>query len=146
MADMFTQDDRHYISLLQDNMNRMAGNRANAKIWLATLATAIAALNFSRDGNLLIWIAVVMIVVFYVMDCLYLSLERKYLYLMETYVALCKKGDEEGRKAMIYNLDISKVHESPTTFWDAMHSSRTLPFYLILFIIALAISLGTLAV
>ena len=47
---------------------------------------------------------------------------------------------------MIYNLDISKVHESPTTFWNAMRSSRTLPFYLILFIIALAISLATLAV
>ena len=86
MNEIFTQDDRHYISLLQENINRMASTRANSKIWLATLATAIAALNFSREGNLLIWIAVVMVVVFYLMDCLYLSLERKYLHLMQTFV------------------------------------------------------------
>jgi len=141
MNELFTQDDRHYISLLQENMNRMASNRANAKIWLATLATAIAALNFSRDGNLLIWIAVLMVVVFYVMDCLYLSLERKYLYLMEKFVKICKEGNDEHRKAMLYNLDISNVHEHPTTFWSAMVSTRTLPFYLILFIVALIFSL-----
>ncbi len=141
MNEIFTQDDRHYISLLQENINRMASTRANSKIWLATLATAIAALNFSREGNLLIWIAVVMVVVFYLMDCLYLSLERKYLHLMQTFVRYCKKGDDEKRRAMLYNLDISAVHEAPTTFLSAMKSGRTLPYYLILFLIALAISL-----
>ena len=141
MQEVFTEDDRHYISLLQENMNRTASARANAKIWLATLATAIAALNFSREGNLLIWIAVVMVVVFYLMDCLYLSLESKYLHLMHTFVDVCKAGDEEKRKAMLYNLDISDIHEGATSFLNSMVSSRTLPYYLILFLIALAISL-----
>ena len=77
MREVFTEDDRHYISLLQENMNRTASARANAKIWLATLATAIAALNFSRQGDLIIWIAVIMVVVFYLMDCLYLTLEQE---------------------------------------------------------------------
>ena len=42
---------------------------------------------------------------------------------------------------MLYNLDISDIHEGATSFLDAMVSSRTLPYYLILFLIALAISL-----
>ena len=141
MREVFTEDDRHYISLLQENMNRTASARANAKIWLATLATAIAALNFSRQGDLIIWIAVIMVVVFYLMDCLYLTLEQRYLHLMHTFVDVCKEGDEEKRKDMLYNLDISDIHEGATSFLDAMVSSRTLPYYLILFLIALAISL-----
>ena len=77
MEEIFTEDDRQYISLLQANVDRMASNRANAKLWLATLATAIAAVEFSIEGELVIWASVLLVLVFYVMDCLYLSLERK---------------------------------------------------------------------
>ena len=97
MEELFTEDDRQYISLLQANVDRMASNRANAKLWLATLATAIAAVEFSIEGELVIWASVLLVLVFYVMDCLYLSLERKFLYLMQKYVMLCKEGDEESR-------------------------------------------------
>ena len=138
MKDLFTEDDRHYISLLQGNVDRMANNRANAKLWLATLATAIAALQFSFDGKIIIWVSVVLVLVFYVMDCLYLNLGRKYRYLMQTYVKLCKEGDEQGRKAMLYDMDISKVKDDRSTFWKSMVSRYTLPFYLVLFLAALA--------
>lgn len=62
MDEFFTEDDRHYISLLQENVNRMANNRANAKIWLATLATAITALQFTIEGGIVIWLAVLLVV------------------------------------------------------------------------------------
>lgn len=140
MNEIFTEDDRHYISLLQENMGRMSSNRANAKIWLATLATAIAALQFSMEGDIVIWVAIVMVVVFYLMDCLYLSLERKYQLMIEKYVGLCKKGDEEARQAMLYNMDVAQVSDNPT-FIRSMVSIRTLPFYLLLFLVGLAISL-----
>lgn len=139
MNDYFTEDDRHYISLLQENMGRMSSNRANAKIWLATLATAIAALQFSMEGDIVIWVAIVMVVVFYLMDCLYLSLERKYQLMIDKYISLCKKGDEEARQAMLYNMDLSQVNDN--TFIRSMISIRTLPFYLLLFLVGLAISL-----
>lgn len=143
MKQIFNEDDRHYISLLQENVDRMAGNRSSAKIWLATLATAIAAIQFSVESDIIIWVAVVLVVVFYVMDCLYLSLERKYQQLMKMYVDLCKEEDEEGRKAMLYNFDISEIKEG-TTLWNTMRSSSTLPFYLVLFLAALAISIASL--
>ena len=143
MEEIFTEDDRQYISLLQANVDRMASNRANAKLWLATLATAIAAVEFSIEGELVIWASVLLVLVFYVMDCLYLSLERKYLHLMQTYVKLCKEGDEEGRKAMLYDLDISRVDDRATTFVKSLVSRHTLPFYLVLFLAALALSLWT---
>lgn len=146
MKEIFNEDDRHYISLLQENVDRMAGNRSSAKIWLATLATAIAAIQFSVESDIIIWVAVVLVLVFYVMDCLYLSLERKYQQLMQMYVNLCKEGDEEGRKAMLYNFDISEIKDDPTTLWNSMISSSTLPFYLVLFLAALAISIASLVV
>ena len=61
MDEFFTEEDRHYISLLQENVNRMANNRANAKIWLATLATAITALQFTIEGGIVIWLAVLLV-------------------------------------------------------------------------------------
>ena len=119
----------------------MANNRAYAKIWLTSLATGVTALHFSNESKVIIWVAVLLVLVFYLMDCLYLSLERKYLHLMQQYVALCKNGDAEGRKQMFCNLDISAVKALHTTFLRSMVSRNTLPFYLVLFLAALAISI-----
>ena len=58
-------------------------------------------------------------------------LESKYLHLMHTFVDVCKEGDKEKRKAMLYNLDISNIHEGATSFLNSMVSSRTLPYYLL---------------
>ena len=60
---------------------------------------------------------------------------------MQTYVKLCKEGDEERRKAMLYDLDISRVDDRATTFVKSLVSRHTLPFYLVLFLAALALSL-----
>ena len=49
MNELFTETDRHYISLLQENINRMAANSANCKTWLVTLVTAIIALQLTSN-------------------------------------------------------------------------------------------------
>lgn len=41
------EDDRQYISLLQENINRMASNSANCKTWLVTILAALLAIQIS---------------------------------------------------------------------------------------------------
>lgn len=36
----YSEDARHYISLIHNTINRMAGNSANCKAWLIALITA----------------------------------------------------------------------------------------------------------
>ena len=137
----FNNDDRQYISLLQGNIDRMASNSANAKTWLVTLATAIAALRFSMNANSVIWVAVVLVILFYFLDSYYLSIERKFLVLRLEFVKRCKEGSDAGRAELLYNFNVAEVKDKRTSLWYAMGAVSTFPFYLVMFLITLAISL-----
>ena len=137
----FNNDDRQYISLLQGNIDRMASNSANAKTWLVSLATAIAALHFSMNANSVIWVAVVLVVLFFFLDSYYLSIERKFLVLRLEFVKRCKEGSDAGRAELLYNFNVAEVKDKRTSLWYAMGAVSTFPFYLVMFLITLAISL-----
>ena len=72
MKDNLTETDRHYISLLQENINRVASNSANCKTWLVTLVAAILALQLtSKELQSVLWVALGLIVLFYILDSYY---------------------------------------------------------------------------
>ena len=74
---MFNEDDRHYISLLQESINRMASNSANCKTWLISLVAAIAALQLAKsDLRAILWVAVGLVLLFYLLDSIYLRIEK----------------------------------------------------------------------
>ena len=94
---MLNENDRHYISLLQENINRMAGNSANCKGWLLTLVSAIAALQLTAvDLRGILWIAPFLIVLFYYLDSYYLGLERKFIKLEEDFVEKAKANTTDN--------------------------------------------------
>ena len=139
---MIDENDRHYISLLQDNINRMASNSSNCKTWLITLVAAITALQLTtEDLRNILWIAVVLVVLFYLVDSYYLSLERKFIELEKEFVALCKTK-EENKDALtdrLYCFDINSVKNKRATLWSSLGSGSTFPFYLVLFLLTLLI-------
>lgn len=139
---MLTEDDRHYISLLQENINRMAGNSANCKGWLLTLISAIAAIQLAaNDLRGILWIAPVLIVLFYVLDCYYLGLERRFIKLEREFVKKAKKKDGVEITEGLYLFDIDNVKDKRATTRRAMLSKSTFPFYSILLLIVLTICL-----
>lgn len=139
---MLKEDDRHYISLLQENINRMAGNSANCKGWLLTLVSAITALQLTAsDLRGILWIAPVLIVLFYYLDSYYLGLERKFIKLEGVFVKKAKANDTDNPTEGLYSFNIKSVNDKRATTWNAMRSESTLPFYLVLFLIVLIICL-----
>jgi len=139
---MLKEDDRHYISLLQENINRMAGNSANCKGWLLTLVSAITALQLTADDlRGILWIAPVLIVLFYYLDSYYLGLERKFIKIEGEFVKKAKENAGDHHTEGLYSFNIKSVKDKRATTWNAMISESTLPFYLILFLIVLIICL-----
>lgn len=139
---MISENDRHYISLLQENINRMASNSANCKGWLLTLVSAIAALQLTAaDLRGILWIAPVLIVLFYYLDSYYLGLERKFIKLEGEFVKKMKGKTEDNHTEELYSFNIKSVNDKRATTWNAMGSESTLPFYLVLFLIVLIICL-----
>lgn len=140
MDDKFLESDRHYISLLQDAINRMATNSANCKTWLITLIAAILALQITADDlRGILWIALGLIILFYILDSYYLSLERKFRRLEKAFVN--KEKGENAPNTEIYSFDINSVKDEDTTVCCSMRSPSTRPFYLSLFFITLIVCL-----
>ena len=78
VMDTYSNDDRHYLQMMQDNISRMASNSANCKSWMVTLVAAFCAIGCSIDAlNGWIIIAVIPVIVFWYLDTFYLNLERK---------------------------------------------------------------------
>ena len=139
---MISENDRHYISLLHENINRMAGNSANCKTWLVTLVAAITALQLTADDlRNILWIAPGLIILFYCLDSYYLSLERKFIALEKEFVAKAKTTAAGVLNEGIYTFDIKNVKEKRATFWSSLVSWSTLPFYICLLLVALGICL-----
>ena len=139
---MITEDDRHYISLLQENINRMAGNSANCKGWLLTLVSAITALQLTTtDLRGVLWIAPFLIVLFFYLDSYYLGLERKFIILEDDFVKKAKDKTANGVTDGLYSFDIKSVKDKRATTWKSMGSYSILPFYLVLFLIVMIICL-----
>lgn len=76
--DIFNNDDRQYLQMMQDSITRMASNSANCKSWMVTLVAAFCAIGCSIDAlNGWIIIAIIPVIVFWYLDTFYLNLERK---------------------------------------------------------------------
>lgn len=142
MKDNLTETDRHYISLLQENINRMAANSANCKTWLVTLVAAIMALQLtSTELRSILWIALGLIVLFYILDSYYLGLERKFIAVEKNFVKAAKEKKEGEFAEEIYSFNIKAVKDDYATTCSALCSASTAPFYIILFLIVLAVCL-----
>ena len=62
----FSDDDRLYLQMMQDNITRMAINSTNCKSWMVMLMSGFLALGCSiNDLNGWIWIAIIPVIIFW---------------------------------------------------------------------------------
>lgn len=107
MSNGFSDDDRQYLQMMQDNIARMANNSANCKTWMVTIVAGLCAIGCSiKDMNGWIFLAIIPVVVFWYLDTFYLQMERR-MRNREPDFILCRKNiknpkDENYLKAL-YN-------------------------------------------
>lgn len=74
---VYNDDDRQYLQMMQDNIARMAGNSANCKTWLVTLIAALMTTGIAvEELSHWMFISLFPIIVFWQLDTYYLKLER----------------------------------------------------------------------
>lgn len=96
MADnLFNDDDRQYVQMMQENITRMANNSANCKSWMVTLVAGFCAIGCSIEAlNGWIILSVIPIIVFWYLDTFYLQLERKMRNRQLDFILTIKDGTD----------------------------------------------------
>lgn len=139
MHNFSEEDDRHYISLLQENINRMASNSANCKTWLVTILAALMAIQVSlQELQGILWIALIPAVLFYVLDSYYLGLERRFIKIERAFVEKEQQGEDLSQ--MLYNFNTKGVMSDGKATWNAMGSTSTWLFYLTVIVVIVVVS------
>lgn len=139
---LFSDDDRHYLQMLQSNIDRMASNSANCKTWLVTIIAALLAIGCGiEELNGWILLATVPIVVFWYLDTLYLNLERG-MRNRELDFLLKARGNDDDYVQSLYDfspLEVSKNESEKLAngfkATDAYFSKSVVPLYMALLVV-----------
>lgn len=67
-----------YLTILQSVISRMATNSSSCKTWCVTLVSAIVVIIADKSKPDYVWISIVPIALFLLLDAYYLSLERQF--------------------------------------------------------------------
>lgn len=134
MIDLFnSESSRHYISLLQDNINRMASNSSNCKTWMITIVCAMFALQFAKEGlKLYLWITLIPTILFCFLDAYYLGQEKRFRDVESDFVAKVKSGLDYSNDIYTFNYGSKK---SLCYFWRGLKSTSTWLLYLTVIVI-----------
>lgn len=129
-----------HITMLQGIINRMAGNSANCKNWTVTLVAAMLVLLVDKEVQLPnAWLCLIPVLLFYLLDCYYLGLERATIKVQKDF--LDKLSKDEEYVGQIYK--VGALGDRCTQLYNtikAAYSPSTTPFYLIVALVVLLFS------
>lgn len=128
-----------HINILQNVINRMASNSANSKTWAITIISAIIVLLIDKSKTNVFYIAYIPLVMFFLLDCFYLGLERHFRDLYNKFII--NMESEKFDFKIVYKLRGPKklLEKIKCTVLGAWSFSTT-PFYAILGILIFIIS------
>lgn len=75
-----------YLTILQEVISRMATNSASSKTWSIALVSAILLVIADKGIPQLVWIAVIPVCIFVLLDAYYLGLERRFRTLYNNFI------------------------------------------------------------
>lgn len=138
MNTMFDQESvRHYISLLQENIIRMASNCSSCKTWLITIVSALCALQLANDAiNSYLWIALIPTVLFLILDAYYLGQEKRFRDIEAGFVEKLKTGEDVTTELYTFK---QEGNHSFKYFWKGLISPSTWAMYATVIIIVMLI-------
>ena len=108
------KESEQYVNLLQENLNRMAGNSANCKNWLMGIIGGSLALCLSNNINsekicIVIYILIAISAMFYFLDGFYLGLERRFKEAEKLFIERTKAEDKNDVRLLL--MSFSKTLE-----------------------------------
>lgn len=131
-----TEDDRLYLQFLQNNIARMNTNSVQSKGWCIAIVAALLAIFAQTNNELFIWICLIPVILFCILDALYLQQEHKFVEMYKDYV----KGNEN--KPAVYEMPMKSYVKGVKGFLKALSSwSVSLVYGILLFVIVASLFL-----
>jgi len=90
-----------YLTILQGVIGRMASNSASAKTWCIALVSAIIVVVSDKGEAGFVWIALVPVVLFFLLDAYYLGLERQFRDRYNDFIGKLHNGRAEVEDVFI---------------------------------------------
>ena len=129
-------ENKHfYMDMIQGIINRMANNSFMLKGWAVTLIAGIFVLASKDTDKMYFLIAYIPIILFWLLDSYYLSLERLYRKL---YDKVCGLDNEEVN----YSMSVSEFKQS-RSYFNCLFSTTEIGFYLPLAVLSAVIIIIT---
>ena len=140
IKDIYNDDMRQYLQMMQCNIERMAANSSNCKTWMVTILSAMIAIQCAIDDlNGWLLLGLLPIVLFWYMDVYYLHLERGMRNRETAFINFIKNGGSEGYEEVLFNFKPYMINKKDLTEEDAQKgfvatndrwfSKSIMPFY-----------------
>lgn len=126
-----------YLTILQGVIGRMASNSAGAKTWCIALVSAIIVVIADKGEPRYVWIALVPIGLFFLLDAYYLGLERQFRERYNAFIGKLHDGAAEVDDVFIVTPG-GPISSMKGTF-VACGSVSVWPFYTLLALMLLAV-------
>lgn len=111
-----TEDERLYLQFLQNNIARMNTNSAQTKGWCIAIVAALSALFAETKNELFMWICFIPVILFCILDALYLQQEHKFAKMYNAYI----KGNEN--RPTVYEMPMKNYENGLKEFFKALRS------------------------
>lgn len=122
-----------YLSFLQNNITRMAGNSGNTKAVIAVIYTIFATVIITVKGALIYWwMGFIITVVGMIMDAYYLAFERMYRKKYNNFLEQLNKGKLHEKE--IYNMNPKNTnlkYENVAEMLESVNSFSITGFYIL---------------
>ena len=143
---LYNDDDRQYLQMMQSNIERMAANSANCKTWMVAFVTAFLALGSSiAIARYWLLLGIIPILLFWYLDTFYLHLERAMRNRERDFLNKVVAGDNEGYRIALFNfmpmmVKKEEVKDGLVATNDRWFSKSTAPFYSIAIVAVLILT------
>lgn len=134
--DKMNDDEKLYLQFLQNNISRMNSNSAQAKGWCIAIVTALLAIFSETKNNLFLFICFVPIILFCILDVLYLQQEHKFIGMYNSYVL------EKKDKPKIFEMPMNRFSSGFLGFVKAFKSWSVILVYIPLLIVLIILVIG----
>lgn len=127
-----------YLTILQSVISRMATNSSNSKTWCVSLVSAIIVIVADKAKPDYVWISVIPIVLFLLLDSYYLSLERQFRSVYNDFIRKLHFGSATVDDVFF----VAPRSGAGGTSWaiiKAGGSIATWPFYVLLAVMLLVV-------
>lgn len=146
---IYNDDDRQYLQMMQSNIERMASNSANCKTWLTTIVAGFLAIGCNVTAlNGWILITLVPIIMFWYLDGYYLSLERGFRNREKDFLNKVNSEGDDYKKALYNfkqfpkkNINEEERQNGLVKTTGQWKSSSVLSFYLSIIAVVIAITI-----